>query len=189
MAQFSDPKNPDLAIKFERRNLLEKWRKAFGFELYSEFHKDDTGLLADLRMPISDEWTEFDRCTIAATKIFIDYLNESQLAKLAATEVAKMKSKEPDRPVRGIDKLQAWFRQNKCESASEDLIASLRLLQELRSKSAAHRKSSRLTDLLTDRGLADESPRDVYRQLILEPMLVYCRRLSAFAENHNQASE
>lgn len=186
LAQFSDPTNPDLAIKLERRKLLGKWREAFGFELYAEFHENDAGVLTDLRVPISDEWAEFDRCTIAATKVFIDYLNESQLAKLAATEVAKMKESNPDKPVRGIDKLQAWFRQNEGCSALEDLIASLRLLQELRSKSAAHRKSSKLNDLLTDRGLENESPREVYRQLILHPMLSYCRRLSEFAENHSQ---
>jgi hypothetical protein len=189
LAEFADPTNPDLAIKFERRRLLEKWHEAFGFELYVEFHKDDAGVLTDLRVPISDEWIEFDRCTIAATKVFIDYLNESQLAKLAATEVARMKANDPDKPVRGIDKLQAWLRQNGGGNAPEDLIASLRLLQELRSKSAAHRKSSALTALLTDRGLDDESPREVYRQLILEPMLDYCRRLSEFSENHTQVSE
>jgi hypothetical protein len=184
LAQFADPTNLDLAIKLERRKLLEKWRDAFGFDLYAEFHEDDVGVLADLRMPISDEWAEFDRCTIAATKVFIDYLNESQLAKLAAAEVAKMKANDPEKPVRGIDKLQAWLRQNGGQIAPDDLISSLRLLQELRSKSAAHRKSSKLTDLLNERGMEDESPRDVYRKLILEPMLAYCRRLSEFAENH-----
>jgi hypothetical protein len=189
LAHFADPTSPDLAIKFERRKLLEKWHEAFGFGLYVDFHKDDTGVLADLRVPISDEWTEFDRCTIAATKVFIDYLNESQLAKLAATEIAMMKANDPDKPVRGIDKLQAWLRQNGGTNPPEDLIASLRLLQDLRSKSAAHRKSSALTALLTDRGLEDESPREVYRQLILEPMLKYCRRLSEFADKHIQASE
>lgn len=189
LAEFADPKTPDLVIQLERRKLLEKWTEAFGFELYAGFHKDDIGVLTDLRMPISDEWTEFDRCTIAATKVFIDYLNESQLAKLAATEIARMRSNDPDKPVRGIDKLQAWLRQNGGGKVPEDLIASLRLLQELRSKSAAHRKSSALTALLSDRGLDDESPREIYRQLILEPMLDYCRRLSEFAENHIQASE
>jgi hypothetical protein len=189
LGEFADPTNPDLAIKLERRKLFEKWHEAFGFGLYVEFHKDDAGVLTDLRVPISDEWTEFDRCTIAATKVFIDYLNESQLAKLAATEIARMKASDPDKPVQGIDKLQAWLRQNGGGNAPEDLIASLRLLQELRSKSAAHRKSSALTALLTDRGLEDESPREVYRQLILEPMLDYCRRLAEFAENHTQASE
>lgn len=187
LAQFTDPTNPDLAIKIERRKLLEKWREAFGFDIYSEFHEDDAGVLADLRMPTSDEWIEFDRCTIAATKVFIDYLNESQLAKLAATEVAKMKANDPEKPVRGIDKLQSWFRQNASESALDDLISSLRLLQELRSISAAHRKSSKLTNLLKEQGLEDESPREVYRKLILQPMLAYCRRLSEFAGNHTQA--
>lgn len=189
LGEFAGPTSPELAIKFERQKLLEKWYAAFGFDLYVEFHKDDRAVLMDVRGLISDEWTEFDRCTIAATKVFIDYLNESQLAKLAATEIAKMKASAPEKPIRGIDKLQAWLRQNGGDKAPEDLIASLRLLQELRSKSAAHRKNSALTALLKDKGLDDESPREVYRQLILEPMLDYCRQLSEFAENHIQGSE
>jgi len=189
LAQFADPSNPDLAIKFERRRLLEKWHEAFGFNLYAEFHEDDAGLLSDLRMPISDEWTEFDRCTIAATKVFIDYLNESQIAKFADVEIARMKAKDSEKPIRGIDKLQAWFRQNGRNNDLEDLIASLRLLQELRSKSAAHRKSSKLNELLNEHGLGEESPRDVYRLLIMQPMLTYCRRLSEFAESYSKASK
>lgn len=189
LTQFADPTNPDLAIKLERCKLLDKWREAFGFELYAGFHEDDVGVLADLRIPISNEWTEFDRCTIAATKVFIDYLNESQLAKLAATEIARMKANDPSKPIRGIDKLQAWFRQNGGQNSLGDLISSLRLLQDLRSKSAAHRKSSSLNDLLNDRGLKDESPREVYRLLIMQPMLDYCRRLSKYAENQIQTLE
>lgn len=189
LAEFADPSSPELAIKYERRKLLEKWHAAFGFDLYVEFHKDDNGVLTDVRGPISDEWSEFDRCTIAATKVFIDYLNESQLAKLAETEIAKMKEASPEKPIKGIDKLQAWLRQNGGDEASVDLVASLRLLQELRSKSAAHRKSSALTTLLKDKGLEEESPREVYSQLILEPMLNFCRQLSEFAKSHVKGPE
>jgi hypothetical protein len=189
LGEFTDPASPELAIRFERCRLLEKWHSAFGFDLYVEFHEDDKGVLADLRGPISDEWTEFDRCTIAASKIFVDYLNESQLARLAAAEIQKLKEGAPDKSVRGIDKLQAWLIQNGGEDAPLDCIASLRLLQELRSKSAAHRKSSSLTTLLKSKGLEEESPRVVYRQLILEPMLVYCRQLSDFADQRVEGGE
>jgi hypothetical protein len=189
LAEFTNPMSPELAIKFERRRLLDEWHAAFGFNLYVEFHEGDSGILSDLRNPISDEWTEFDRCTIAATKIFIDYLNESQLAKLAAIEIEKMKAATPDKPIRGIDKLQAWLTQHGGEAAPVDCIASLRLLQELRSKSAAHRKSSSLMSLLKSKGLDEESPRRVYHQLILEPMLTYCRSLSDFAQQQSDNRE
>ena len=186
LAEFADPNSPELAIKFERRKLLEKWHAAFGFDLYLKLHIDDIGVLADVRLPTSDEWTEFDRCTIAATKVFIDYLNESQLAKSAASEIAKMRERFPEKSIRGIDKLQAWLIQHGADESYLDLIASLRLLQELRSKSAAHRKSGSLTSLLKKHGLEDESPREIYRRLVLEPMLSYCRRLSEFAEKNAQ---
>ena len=100
-----------------------------------------------------------------------------------------MKEMAPEKPVRGIDKLQAWLTQNGGEDAPIDCIASLRLLQELRSKSAAHRKSSSLAALLKSKGLEEESPRVVYRQLVLEPMLSYCWQLSDFAEQHVHSGE
>ena len=56
LGQCADPTNPELAIKFERQKLLEKWHEAFGFKLYVEFHKDDSGVLTDVRGLISDEW-------------------------------------------------------------------------------------------------------------------------------------
>lgn len=182
LGEFADPANPELAIKYERDRLFEKWHLAFGFDLYLPFHEGDIGILADLRTPFSDEWNEFDRCTIAASKIFVDYLNEAQLAKLAKDEIQKLKEADPDRPIRGIDKLQAWLQKYNIGDAPLESIQSLRLLQELRSKSAAHRKSSSLTDLLKSKGLGDESPRMVYRKLILEPLLTYCRHLSDFAD-------
>lgn len=182
LAEFTDSTSPELAIKPERLRLLDNWYAAFGFDLYVEFHEGDIGILSDLRTPISDEWIEFDRCAIAATKVFIDYLNEAQLAKLAATEIEKMKAVAPEKPIRGIDKLQAWLTQHGGVDAPVDCIDSLRLLQELRSKSAAHRKSSSFMALLESKGLNEESPRVVYQQLILEPMLTYCRSLSDFAQ-------
>jgi len=160
---------------------LQQWRTSFGFDLYLDFHDDDRGVLADLRGPISNEWTEFDRCTIAATKVFVDYLNESTLAKEAQQQIASMKDANPDKPVRGIDKLEAWLIENGREDAPVQCIASLRLVQELRSKSAAHRKSSALEKLLSEKGLGQESPRTVYQILVLGPMLEYCRQLAEFA--------
>lgn len=189
LGQCADPKSPELAVKFERQKLLEKWHLAFGFKLYVEFHTDDRGVLIDLRSLISDEWNEFDRCTLAATKVFIDYLNEPQLAKFAALEIARMKEADPKKPIKGIDKLQAWLRLHNGGEVSAGLIDSLRVLQDLRSNSAAHRKSSKLTALLKKQGLEDSSPREVYRKLVLEPMLEYCRQLSEFAENHIQQSK
>jgi hypothetical protein len=182
LAEPAHPKIPELALRYELRRLKKKWNDAFGFDLYLKFHNDDSGILSDLHLPTSDEWTEFDRCTIAATKAFIDYLNESQLAKFATTEIARIKEKNPDKVIRGIDKLQAWLVQHGGENAPLECISSLRLLQDLRSKSAAHRKSSSLTSLLESMGLGDTSPREIYRQLVLEPLLRYCRLLSEFAD-------
>lgn len=183
LGQFADAENIDHVIKSERRKMLEKWKEAFGFSLYTDFHQGDDGILADLRVPISEEWTEFDRCTIAASKTFVDYLNESPLEKAAKDEINKMRELEPDRPIRGIDKLKAWLVQNVGEGAPIECIDVLRNLQALRSKSSAHRKSSDLSKFLAKHGLDDSSPRDVYRSLVITPLLEYCIKLRDLAES------
>ncbi len=187
LGQFSSPQNAELLIKPAREKLIKSWYKAFGFSLYSPFHENDKGILTDLRLPIAEEWTEFDKCTIAATKIFIDYLNEADLAKGAVNTIKEIKEKEPDRPIRGIDKLAAWLKEHNGDSELLNSIESLRLAQALRSKSAAHRKSSALNSLLKKYSMNEASPREVYQQLILLPILSYCQKLTAFSEMQDSA--
>lgn len=183
LGQFADAKNIDHVIKAERRKMLEKWREAFGFSLYTDFHQGDDGILVDLRIPISEEWTEFDKCTIAAAKIFVDYLSESLLEENAKDEISRMKKLEPDRPIRGIDKLKAWLVQNGGDDAPIECVDVLRTLQSLRSKSSAHRKSGDLSKFLARHGLDDSSPREVYRTLVINPLLEYCIKLRHLAES------
>lgn len=189
LSQFADPLNAELLIKPARRKLLESWHKAFGFSLYAPFHEDDKGILADLRLPISDEWTEFDRCTIAATKVFVDYLNEADLAREAVDAIKQLKAKDPHRDIRGIDKLAAWIGEHSGDGELLECIDSLRVAQSLRSKSAVHRKSAALTELLKKHGMEDASPREVYKKLILVPILTYCQAFAAFAESRNPSKE
>ena len=189
LGQFSNPLNAELLIKPARLKLLESWHEAFGFNLYAPFHEDDKGILADLRLPIGDEWAEFDKCTIAATKIFIDYLNETDLANGAADAIKQLKAKDPDRPIRGIDKLAAWLGEHGSDAYLVECIDSLRLAQALRSKSAVHRKNSALAELLRKHGMEEASPREVYKELILLPMLTYCQTLSIFAESRNTSKD
>ncbi|MGD1902190.1 MAG: hypothetical protein ACFB9N_08120 [Geitlerinemataceae cyanobacterium] len=186
--QPASAENFDHAIKAERRKMRGKWQEAFEFSLYAELHEDDIGILSDLRVPISEEWVEFDRCTIAASKVFIDYLNESPLGKMAKDEIRRMKAANPDRPIRGIDKLQAWFVQNGGENAPLESVNALRTLQSLRSKSSAHRKNSELRKLLSKHNLDQSSPRDVYKEMVAKPLLEYCRSLQRFAESKIEES-
>ena len=148
------------------------------------FHADDSSVLAGIRLPLGDEWNELDSCLIAAAKAFIDYLNESDLAKRANDEIDRMRSKEPDRDVRGIDKFEAFLASHGADSDAREVVSHLRLLQRLRSLSAAHRKSSDLDKLLDKCGLKGALPRIVCRELVLEPLLALCQLLASFAEAH-----
>lgn len=180
--QFADPKHSELLIKPAREELIEAWKQAFGFSLYSPLHDNDRGILAELRCPISDEWSEFDRCLIAAAKVFVDYLNEADLQRGAREEIEKLRKRDQYRPVLGIDKLEAWLR---CHNADESLIehvGHLRLIQRLRSKSAAHRKSETLSNLLGEHGMETASPRQVHKALVLDPLVAFCRVMTVFAE-------
>ena len=102
---------------------------------------------------------------------------------MAKNEISKMREIEPSRAVRGIDKLKAWFIQHGGENAPIESIDILRTIQSLRSKSSAHRKSSELTKLLAQHGMNHSSPRNVYKSLVINPLLEYCKQLRYFAES------
>ena len=189
LGEFAEPENIDHTIKHKRRKMLEQWQEAFGFSLYNDFHQDDKDMISDLRLPVSDEWQEFERCTMAAAKIFVDYLNEQLLEKGAEKEINKLKQQNPNRTIRGIDKLNAWLIQRDAKNAPIECADILRDVQKLRSESAAHRKRSSLSKFLAKHGLTDDSPREIYRCLVINPLLDYCIKLRAFAELEIKRSE
>ena len=128
LGQFADPQTADLYFKQRFTIFNEYWKKKFGWELFRPLTGKDEYAFKILRVPLTNDIREFDEQIATLTKVFIDSLNEKQLAKgITNKENAK-----------GLDKFETWLgAQNFC---SDKMMEFLRKLQALRSASTAHRK-------------------------------------------------
>jgi hypothetical protein len=104
-----------------------------------------------------DNQAEFDAQLIALTKVLIDSINEKEITKSLKALVENDK---------GITKLEKFFVERGMVSF-EPHIKFLRVLQDLRSRSAAHRKGSNYDRLIQDLQMADEGQQQVFRALLI----------------------
>ena len=128
LGQFTDPENADLYFKQMFSSFNESWKKKFGWDLFRPLAGKDEYALKILRVPLTNDQREFDEQILTLTKVFIDSLNEKELARgLTNKENAK-----------GLDKLETWLRSQ--DFSSDRMMEFLRKLQGLRSASTALRK-------------------------------------------------
>lgn len=132
LAEFTNPKSPELLFKAEYRSFCQDWESKFDWKFFLSPTSGDSHLLNTMRVPASNSQPEFDDQILTLTKLLIDFLNEKRLAQETKTDTSQMK---------GISKLDAFL----CESgvdAQSFIIPFLRALQNLRSSGAGHRKGS-----------------------------------------------
>ena len=128
LGQFADPQTADLYFKQRFSLFNEYWKKKFGWELFRPLTGKDEYALKILRVPLTNDIREFDEQVAMLTKVFIDSLNEKELAKgITNRENAK-----------GLDKFETWLQSQ--HFRSDPMMQFLRKLQALRSASTAHRK-------------------------------------------------
>ena len=156
LGEFADPSRPDLVFKHELKSFQTHFRGKFGWDLILPLHAHDEHYLTALRCLSKDSQSDFDAQLIALAKILIDSLNESELAKRGA------KSNPNDK---GITKFENYLRENGV-LRFENHIKMLRVLQDLRSKSAAHRKGGNYETLIAELQLADEGQQRTFDRLL-----------------------
>ena len=155
-AQFWDPSRPDFLFKAEFRRFRSEFREHHGWDFFLDLHADDEHFLVALRLPSKDRQAEFDGQLLGLTKIIVDSLNEKQIA-------AGLSDLAPDE--KGITKLEKFFKGRGLQGF-ERHIKFLRVLQELRSKSAAHRKGSSYEKLIANLQIPDEGLQRVFGALL-----------------------
>lgn len=128
LGQFADPQTADLYFKQRFSIFNEYWKKKFGWELFRPLTGKDDYAFKILRVPLTKDQREFDEQIAALTKVFIDSLNEKELAK-GITNKENAKS---------LDKFETWLLSQ--HFRSDPMMQFLRKLQALRSASTAHRK-------------------------------------------------
>lgn len=156
MAQFADPIRPDLEFKNRYKYFCESFQKVHGWDFFLPLHSDDEHFLISLHLPTKDNQAEFDTQLLALTKILVDSLNEKEILK-------RIKTKRKDE--KGISKLERFFSEHGIGGFDRH-IKFLRALQDLRSKSAAHRKGSNYDELVKKFKLADVGQQKVFGFLL-----------------------
>lgn len=155
LAEPTDPQKADLTFKHQYSRFREDFHKATGWDFFLSLHQDDEHFLTGLRLMGKDNQTEFDTQLIALTKILVDSINEKEITKGLKTLTGNDK---------GITKLEKFFVERGMADF-EPHIKFLRILQDLRSKSAAHRKGSNYERLVEDLQMADEGQQRVFEAL------------------------
>lgn len=126
-------------------------------------HRDDEHFVTGLRLMGKDNQAEFDTQLVALTKILVDSINEKEITKDLKT------LKENDK---GITKLEKFFVKRDL-GGFESYIKFLRVLQDLRSKSAARRKGSNYDKLIEDlQGCSIDSQRVYFEDSHIEQLVV-----------------
>ena len=154
LAEPLDSDRPEHIFMQRYQELEGISQNLLGWQILQPLDPKDLHHLQTLRIPASDEQRDFDGLVLSLATILIDSLNMKGLNSLL--------SKEPKKGLDGksISRLEAVLTSRDIED-SVDHIAYLRILQNLRSSSTAHRKGGRYREISKQIGIESQSLRDV----------------------------
>jgi len=142
LAQFTDSDRPEHIFKTKYNKLHTLSIENLGWELLLPLNEDDTHHFDRLRIPSTNEQSDFDELVLGLTKILIDSLNEKFLNKYIDESIR-------DGLKGGISRLEVVLKQKNIDGIDEH-IQFLRKLQSLRSSSVAHRKGQNYKKIASD---------------------------------------
>ncbi|MYB59010.1 MAG: hypothetical protein F4X51_21745 [Gemmatimonadetes bacterium] len=156
--QSADSDRPEHLFRIRYHELQKVCKESLGWQLLLPLGTGDEYHFQGLRIPATDEQSDFDALVLSLTKILIDSLNERRLNTLISKDQkAKLKG--------SIARLEAVLSAHHVEGVAER-IAFLRKLQSLRSSSAAHRKGNKYRKIARDFGVESQHLRDVFTGII-----------------------
>lgn len=143
---------PDLVFKQLYIQVNDKWRTKYGWLLFKELAADDQYHFETLHlMGQENDQKEFDGLIQSITKLLIDSLNEKQLVKAIDSTKPDVLRFLSERNIKELKPsyIQGGITKFECFLISEGLLDSnvvklLRKVQDLRSSTVAHRKSTKL---------------------------------------------
>ena len=147
LGQFCNPNSPDTLLKQCFMSFNERWEEKFEWRLFLPLTKDDEYLFQSLHcMTTSDNIREYESQILALVKMTVDSLNLKKLEENTDKENVDVKQfiekkKKSNSNVFGIDRFELFLISNSCPDRGT-IITFFRCLQNLRSLTVAHRKSS-----------------------------------------------
>jgi len=152
--EFTDPSMKDLVFKQKYTLFQEKWKKLIGWDILLPLNDKDYHYFKKIRVPLSENQSEFDDLVLAITKVIIDSLNEGKISEYLSSKIENE---------RGISKFNRLFKENNLEGFEEH-IKFLRDLQELKSTSASHIKGKKYHKIEDKWGIGKRR----YKEIIIE---------------------
>jgi hypothetical protein len=152
LAEFADPSSEDLTFKSKFIRFSKKWTEKFGWPLYLPLNEKDSHLFTSLRIPVTNDQSEFDSQILAIAKVLIDSLNEKELVKATGSDIKNLP---------GLAKFEKFLR-DKALDNYENHIEFLRDLYALRSSGVGHRKGKKFEKVATRFELDKKPLKDVF---------------------------
>ena len=116
---------PEYRFKYRYAHLQKESEKYLGWQLLRPLSSGDEYHLNSLRIPSTDEQSDFDELVLSLTKILIDSLNEKELKKLISPEQEQNLTPDQKENLKGIGWLEIALSCCGVEDAA-DHIAFLR---------------------------------------------------------------
>jgi hypothetical protein len=156
LAEFADPTTPELVLKQKLVGLQEAWEQRYGWKLFRQLHDDDAHVVKQLRAPLTESMGEFDHQSLLLAKLLIDSLDDTHLTQELGSALPDEKS---------IGKLGRFLELKGYPYRDRD-SKLLRLLQAVRSTSAAHGKGDNFRKISDELRLSEKPPSEVFRELL-----------------------
>ena len=156
---------PEHLFKDRYAHLQQESKKYLGWQLLRPLDPRDEHHLKRLRVPSTNEQSDFDDLVLSLTKILIDSLNEKEIKKLISLEHEQNLTPDRKENLKGIGWLEIALNSCGVEGAA-DHIAFLRKLQSLRSSGSAHLKGSNYKKIAKDFGIENKGLREVFAEIL-----------------------
>jgi hypothetical protein len=161
LAQWVETEDAVHKFKREFERLNEAGETRFGSPLFLSLRAEDQHLYSGLRVPLNEDWPEFDGQLAGLAKITADSLNVDLL------EVQSGKSMRDEEIKGSLDLLEAALATLGAEPEDADaLTRPLRNIQGLRSAATGHRKGSNFDKIIDRLGLAPLSNHGRIQRLV-----------------------
>jgi len=158
LAEFTDSDRLEHVFPLRYQRLAEACEAKLGWRLLLPLDKGNEHYFKCVRVPATDEQSDFDELVLGLTKILIDSLNVEKLNALIPQDQRESQQGS-------ILRLETAL--TACGAADfSEHIGFLKQLQNLRSTGSAHRKGEKYQKIAKGFGMESQNLRDVFTEIL-----------------------
>ncbi|QAY67309.1 hypothetical protein [Paenibacillus protaetiae] len=156
LAEWTSPESSDLIFKLTFETFQKLWLEHYRWNFFKPLESKDEHHYKSLRIPLTNDQSEFDQQVLSLVKIIIDSLNEKEIERLIVVDDPKIK---------GLSKLELLMKQRNI-AGFEVHIKFLRNLYELRSSGVGHRKGKNYEKICKVFAIGEKDLRGVFNEIL-----------------------